>query len=92
MAAINSVETENGEHGASATRTIAPGAGSWWAATRRSDSARITSSVCTAESGGRPPSLTLSDIDPRVGWKRTPRSAAAEISAEIRSPAPAGWT
>ena len=29
-------------------------------------------------------------IEPRVGWKRTPRSRAAAISADSRSPAPCG--
>ena len=92
VAVISSVDTENGEHGASAICTIAPGERSWNATTRRSESARIASSVCTVESGGSPPSLALSDIDPRVGWNRTPRSAAAATSAAIRSPPPAGCT
>ena len=88
---ISSGVTENGEHGASATRTIAPGAGSWCNATNRSESARISSSSCTTSSGGRPPSFTDRLIDPRVGWKRKPSSRAASISAPIRSPAPRGW-
>ena len=84
--------TENGEHGASATRTIAPGSGSWCRATASSLAARMASSSCTTESGGSPPSFCDSDIDPRVGWKRTPRSRAASISADSRSPPAAGWT
>ena len=31
-------------------------------------------------------------MEPRVGWNRIPRSTAASISAEMRSPAPAGCT
>ena len=84
--------TENGEHGASAMRTIAPHDGSWCWATRRSESARIVSSSCTTESGGRPPSFWDRLIEPRVGWNRMPSSVAAVISAVMRSPPPAGWT
>ena len=86
------IVTENGEHGASAIRTMAPGALSWCCATSLSESARISSSSCTTESGGRPPSFWDRLIEPRVGWKRTPSSRAAVISAEIRSPPPRGWT
>ena len=39
--------------------------------------ARISSSSWTTESGGSPPSFCDSDIDPRVGWNRTPTSSAA---------------
>ena len=60
------------------------------AATAASLSARIVSSSCTTLSGGRPPSFSDSDIEPRVGWKRMPRSRAAAISAPSRSPAPRG--
>ena len=84
--------TENGEHGASATRTIAPGAGSWCRPTSRSESARISSSSWTTQSGGSPPSFSDRLIEPRVGWKRSPTSPAAAISAEIRSPPPRGCT
>ena len=73
-------------------RTIAPHGGSWWRPTSRSLSARISSSSWTTESGGRPPSFTERLIEPRVGWNRSPNSWAAVISAEMRSPAPRGWT
>ena len=92
MAVISPVDTENGEHGASAIRSIDVGDASWCASTSRWESARISSSVCTTESGGSPPSLTDRDIDPRVGWKRIPSSWAAPISALMRSPAPRGCT
>ena len=88
---ISASVTVNGEHGASAIRVIAPWARSWWRATASSQAARISSSSATTSSGGRPPSFCDSDIDPRVGWKRTPRSRAASISADSRSPAPCGW-
>ncbi len=39
---------------------------SWWASTSRTDSARIVSSSCTTESGGRPPSFCDRLIEPRV--------------------------
>ena len=54
--------------------------------------ARISSSSATTSSGGSPPSLALRLIDPRVGWKRIPRSRAATIEAPRRSPAPRGGT
>src|SRR6516164_955798 len=84
--------TLNGEHGASATRIIAPQLGSWWARTRRSLSASTSSSSWTTESGGSPPSLADRVIEPRVGWNRSPTSRAAAISADHRSPAPRGAT
>src|SRR5215472_4535293 len=89
---ISSGLTLNGEHGASATRTMAPQPGSWCAATSRSLSASTSSSSCTTESGGSPPSLTDSVIEPRVGWNRRPTSRAAAISADHRSPPPRGAT
>ena len=92
MRVISDVETLNGEHGASAIRVIASGERSWCASTSRCDSARISSSSWTTESGGSPPSFTDSDIEPRVGWNRMPRSRAAATSAAIRSPAPRGCT
>src|SRR6266480_7787730 len=84
--------TLNGEHGASATRTMAPQPGSWCAATSRSLSASTSSSSCTTESGGSPPSLAEIVMEPRVGWNRRPTSRAAAISADHRSPPPAGAT
>ena len=89
---IRSGDTENGEHGASATRTIAPHDGSWCSPTSRSLSASTSSSSWTTESGGSPPSLTDSVIDPRVQWNRMPSSRAAVISADHRSPPPDGAT
>ena len=64
--------TENGEHGASATRICAPGFGSWNSFSTRSLSARIVSSSCTTLSGGRPPSFCDRFIDPRVTVMRMP--------------------
>ena len=78
--------TLNGEHGASATRSIDAGDGSWNAATSRSESASTVSSSCTTESGGSPPSFSDTVIEPRVGWNRSPTSRAAAISADHRSP------
>jgi hypothetical protein len=86
VAVISAGETLNGEHGASATRSIDAGAGSWNAATSRSESASTASSSWTTESGGRPPSFCETVIDPRVGWNRRPTSRAAAISAAHRSP------
>ena len=82
---MRSVVTENGEHGAE--RDPAPwrrehGRGDEPPA--RSHSARIVSSSCTTSSGGRPPSFCDRLIEPRVGWKRMPRSAAAAISADMQ--------
>ncbi len=71
-------------------RTMAPHAGSWCAATSRSQSASTSSSSCTTESGGSPPSLAEIVIEPRVGWNRSPTSRAAAISADHRSPPPRG--
>ena len=48
--------TENGEQGASAIRTIAPGAGSWKRLIAASLAARIASRSSTTSSGGSPPS------------------------------------
>ena len=87
---ISPGETENSAHGASATRTIAPNAGSWCSFTSRSLSASTSSSSCTTESGGSPPSFANTVIEPRVGWNRIPSSRAAAISAVHRSPPPRG--
>ena len=73
--AISPVETEKGEQGASPTRTIAPGEGSWNASTTRTMSARIAGSASTTLSGGSPPALSPTLIAPRVGWKRMPTVA-----------------
>ena len=87
---ISSGLTVNGEQGARAIRTMAPGAGSWWRATWRSLSARISSSSSTTLSGGRPPSFSDRLIEPWVGWNRMPSSPAAVMVAVSRSPAPRG--
>ena len=58
--------------------------------TSRSDSARIVSSSCTTESGGRPPSFCERLIEPRVAWKRMPSSCAAVISARDQVAAAGG--
>ena len=88
---INSSVTLNGLQGARAMRIIAPCERSWCRATASSLAARMVSSSCTITSGGRPPSFSDRLIEPRVGWKRTPSSRAAVISAPSRSPAPRGW-
>ena len=69
---IRSRETENGEQGASAIRTIACGRGSWKASMTRCESARIAASLSTSASGGRPPALSPTLIEPRQAWKRMP--------------------
>ena len=89
VSAISSGVTEKGEHGASAMRTMAPGAGSWKRSMAASLAARIASRSSTTSSGGRPPSDCPRSMDPRHGWKRTPRPRAASISTSSRSPAPA---
>ncbi len=89
---ISSSVTENGEQGATPTRTIAPGAGSWWRAIAASVSARIVSRSSTTSSGGSPPRECPRSIDPRVGWNRSPTSPAARTSAAKRSPRPDGNT
>ncbi len=80
------VVTEKGEQGATTTRTIAPGSGSWWAPMARSVSARISSSGWTTESGGSPPSFSDRLIEPREAWKRMPTSAAARTWSSIDEP------
>ncbi|SKY19864.1 Uncharacterised protein [Mycobacteroides abscessus subsp. abscessus] len=84
--------TENGEHGASAMRSIEAGAGSCQRATASELAVRISSMLCTTVSGGRPPSFSDRSIEPRVGWKRTPTAWAAPISAPSRSPPSRGKT
>ena len=82
----------NGEHGATAIRSIEPGDGSWWVRIAASVSARIASMSWTTTSGGSPPAVSPRSIDPRHGWNRIPISPAASISAASRSPVPAGNT
>ena len=74
---IDLSETEKGEQGARETLRIASGALSWYLAIVASHSARMRSSSCTTESGGRPPSFFERDMEPRVGAKRRPSSEAA---------------
>ncbi len=54
--AISPRVTQKGEHGASATRTIAPGDGSWKRSIAASQAASIASRSSTTSSGGSPPS------------------------------------
>jgi hypothetical protein len=84
--------TENGEHGATATRSIESYAGSWNLVIAASVAASTVSRSSTTESGGRPPWLAPRSIEPRVGWNRRPTAAAEPISAASRSPPPAGNT
>ena len=71
--------TLDGEHGASATRTMAPHAGSWCAVTRRSQSARTSSSSSAAdqEAAGR--------TWPRSSWSGS-GGTAGPPRARRRSP------
>ena len=88
----SSVETENGEQGATAMCSIEPNDASWWVSTAASVASSAPSVLSTAKSGGSPPSLLPRSIEPRAAVKRTPSSAAALISAPSRSPAPRGKT
>ena len=72
---ISAGETLNGEHGASAIRSIDAGDAvvvrrDQPLASRRGSRRRPG----PRESGGRPPSFSDSVIDPRVGWNRRPSS------------------
>ena len=55
VSAISSSVTLNGEVGASAIRTRAPGAGSWWRSIATAQASRIASRSSTTSSGGSPP-------------------------------------
>lgn len=88
----SSVDTENGEHGATATWVIASKEASWCSRTVASVAARAPSRVSTAKSGGRPPSFSLRSMEPRASVKRTPISRAAPMMAPERSPEPFGKT
>src|SRR5215204_1632204 len=92
VSAISSVLTENGDVGASAIRTIAPGDGSWKRSIADALALRIASRSSTISSGGRPPLLAPRSIAPRQGWKRRPIARAASISTPSRSPAWRGKT
>jgi hypothetical protein len=92
VSAISSVLTENGDVGASATRTIAPGDGSWKRSIASALAARIASRSSVIESGGSPPLLCPRSIAPRHGWNRSPIARAASISTPSRSPASRGKT
>ncbi len=87
---ISSSLTENGEHGATATRSIEEKDGSWYFPIASSVAARISSRSSTTSSGGSPPDDRPRSIEPRHGWKRRPISRAAVISASNRSPRPLG--
>ena len=81
---ISRFVTENGEQGATAICTRAPGPGSWSSATSRSVSASTASMSSTSSSGGSPPSDSPRSIEPRDATIRTPSSRAACTSASIR--------
>jgi hypothetical protein len=89
---MSSAVTENGEHGATAIRVIAPNEGSCQRSMAAWVEARMSSCSSTTESGGSPPADSPRFIDPRPGWKRSPICRAARISAASRSPRPAGNT
>jgi hypothetical protein len=59
--------TENGEHGATATRTMAPGEGSWNLRIASCVAARAVSGSSTISSGGSPPADRPRSIEPRQG-------------------------
>ena len=80
--------TENGEQGATATCTRAPGPSSWNAAWSRSVSASTASSSSTSSSGGSPPSDTPRSIDPREATRRTPE-LARRLDLGLEDPGPA---
>ena len=82
VARISSGVTENGEHGASAMRTIAPHARSWCSADQPLAVGEDLV-VVLHDRVGREPAVLLraGSSSPRVGWKRMPSSRAARISA-----------
>lgn len=88
----SSVETENGEQGATAIWVIAPKEASWCLPTVSSVAASAPSRVSTAKSGGSPPSFSLRSMEPRASVKRTPISLAARMMEPDRSPEPFGKT
>ncbi|CAM5712471.1 hypothetical protein SBADM41S_06283 [Streptomyces badius] len=88
---ISSVETENGEQGATAIWVIASKEASWWASIVASVAASAPSRVSTAKSGGSPPSFSLRSMEPRARVNRTPISRAAP-TCTARSPEPCGKT
>ena len=89
---ISRLVTENGEHGATAIWTLAPGPVSCSSSTSRSVSASAASMSSTSSSGGRPPSETPRSIDPRDATIRTPSSRAACTSASTSPVLPRGKT
>lgn len=89
---ISSVDTENGEQGATAIWVIASKEVSWCASMVASVAASAPSRVSTAKSGGSPPSFSLRSMDPRARVNRTPMSRAAPMIAPDRSPEPFGYT
>ncbi len=89
---IRSPVTENGEQGATATRSIESNAGSCHLSIAASVAASTAARSSTTSSGGNPPSLRPRSIDPRAGWNRSPTDSAAAISAANRSPPSRGNT
>ncbi|EWS52671.1 hypothetical protein X551_04541 [Methylibium sp. T29] len=78
--------TENGEHGATTMRRIAKRAGSCQRSISRCVSFRIAGSASTTWSGGRPPWLWPTLIEPRAAWKRMPISVAASMLSSSVTP------
>ncbi len=76
---ISSRLTEKGLHGATTMRVIAWRAGSCQRSMRRCVSFRIAASLSTTLSGGRPPALAPTLMEPRAAWKRMPISIAASM-------------
>ena len=87
---ISSPVTENGEHGATAMRSIAPGAGSCQRPMASSVATSTASRSSVTSSGGSPPWELPRSMEPRQGWKRRPRPAAASIAAASRALPPPG--
>jgi len=83
-------DAENGEHGPTDTRTIAPGARSWYVAMSASVPMSACSVSSTTESGGSPPPDSPRSIEPRTSCSRMPTRPAAPVIAAFRSPLPRG--
>ena len=78
--------TEKGEQGATATCSMAPWERSCQRSTSRWVSRRMSASFSTTRSGGRPPWLCPTLIEPRVAVKRMPARAAPSMASSSRQP------
>jgi len=78
--------TEKGEHGATATLSMAKRPRSWWASITLCVSAMIAGSSSTRLSGGSPPWLRPTLMLPRAAWNRIPISAAGSMLSSRRHP------